>query len=112
VKIVATISTRSQSFTEATIVNLSEGGVGMRMSDERPGVSLSAGDEIHLRFSLPQGGQVLHTTGTVVWRTAQACGVRLSYIPDDERLALEQWLTACVERSLAELCERMRAVCA
>ena len=65
-------------------------------------MSLSAGDEIHLRFSLPQGGQMLHTTGTVVWRTAQACGVRFSYIPDDERLALEQWLTACVERSLAE----------
>jgi hypothetical protein len=61
---------------------------------------------------LPQGGRVLHTTGTVVWRTAQACGVRFSYIPDDERLALEQWLTACVERSLAELCERMRTVCA
>jgi DNA-binding NarL/FixJ family response regulator len=112
VKIVATISTRSQSFTEATIVNLSEGGVGMRMSAERPSVSLSAGDEIHLRFSLPHGGQVLHTTGTVVWRTAQACGVRFSSIPDDERFALEQWLTACVERSLAELCERMRAVCA
>ena len=33
VKIVSTISTRSQSFTESTIVNLSEGGVGMRMSD-------------------------------------------------------------------------------
>jgi DNA-binding NarL/FixJ family response regulator len=111
-QIVATISTRSRSFTEATIVNLSEGGVGMRMSAERPSVSLSAGDEIHLRFSLPHGGQVLHTTGTVVWRTAQACGVRFSSIPDDELFALEQWLTACVERSLAELCERMRAVCA
>ena len=36
---------------------------------------------------------------------------RAGYL-DDERFALEQWLTDCVERSLAELCERMRAVCA
>jgi len=48
----------------------------------------------------------------VVWRTVQSCGVRFNYIPEDERLALEQWLTGCVERSLAEICGRMRAACA
>jgi DNA-binding NarL/FixJ family response regulator len=112
VEIVATVSTRSQEFSEATIVNLSEGGAGLKVGSEVPASSLRAGEEISLRFPLPAAGQILHTTGTVVWRTAQACGVRFSYIPDDERFALEQWLTACVERSLAELCERMRVVCA
>ena len=112
VEIVATVSTRSQSFTEAAIVNLSEGGVGIKLGSNMPVSSLRAGEEINLRFSLPDAGQTLHTTGTVVWRTTHACGVRFSYVPDDERLALEQWLTGCVERSLAELCGRMRAVCA
>jgi response regulator RpfG family c-di-GMP phosphodiesterase len=112
VEIVATVSTRSQSFTEATIMNLSEGGVGIKLASNMPVSSLRAGEEINLRFSLPDAGQTLHTTGTVVWRTTHACGVRFSYVPDDERLALEQWLTGCVERSLAELCGRMRAVCA
>jgi len=112
VEIIATVSTRSQSYSEATIVNLSEGGVGLKMGSNIPASSLRAGEEINLRFSLPEDGQMLHTTGTVVWRTAQGCGVRFNYIPDDERLALELWLTGCVERSLAELCGRLRAVCA
>jgi Tfp pilus assembly protein PilZ len=75
-------------------------------------VTLSAGEEVDLRFALPDTHEILHTTGKVVWTTVHACGIRFSYIPDDERLALELWMTACVERSLAELCERMREVCA
>jgi DNA-binding NarL/FixJ family response regulator len=112
VEIVATVSTRSQAFSEATIVNLSEGGVGIKLGSNMPASSLRAGEEISLRFPLPETGQMLHTTGTVVWRTVQSCGVRLNYIPEDERPALEQWLTGCVERSLAELCGRLRAACA
>ena len=29
--------------------------------------------------------------GIVVWTTADLCGIRFSYIPDDERTVLEQW---------------------
>ncbi len=94
VEIVATVSTRSQEFSEATIVNLSEGGAGIKLVSNMPASSLRAGEEM------------------VVWRTVQSCGVRFNYIPEDERLALEQWLTGCVERSLAEICGRMRAACA
>jgi CheY-like chemotaxis protein len=114
VNIVASLCTRTQPFTEATVVNLSEGGVGLQIDphDDMAGVALGAGDEVDLRFALPETKEILHTTGRVVWTTTHACGIRFSYIPDDERQALEQWLTACVERSLADLCERMRAVCA
>jgi DNA-binding NarL/FixJ family response regulator len=112
VEIAATVSTRSQAFGQATIANLSEGGVGIKLGSNMPASSLRAGEEISLRFALPAAGQMLHTRGTVVLRTAHSCGVRLDYIPEDERLALEQWLTGCVERSLAELCGRMRAACA
>ncbi len=114
VNTVALISTRTQTFREVMLVNLSEGGVGLQIDpdidDER--VGLSAGEEVSLRFALPVSGETLHTTGRVVWTTARAAGIRFSYIPEDERSALEQWMTGCVERALAEMCERMRAVCA
>ncbi|MGD1078083.1 MAG: response regulator [Candidatus Sulfotelmatobacter sp.] len=114
VDIVASLSTRMEPFTEATVVNLSEGGMGLRTDShhEMMGVTLSPGEEVDLRFALPETDSILHTTGRVVWTTTQACGIRFSYVPDDERAVLEQWLTACVERSLAELCVRMRGVCA
>jgi hypothetical protein len=73
---------------------------------------LGVGEEVDLRFTLPDTDTTLHTSGTVVWTSATHCGIRFTHIPESERPALEQWLTACVERSLAELCERVRAVCA
>ena len=114
VNILATVSMRNQPFAEATVVNLSEGGVGIRTKphDDIAGVELSAGDEVELSFSLPETGDALHVAGVVAWRTASHCGVRFTHIPDDERVLLEQWLTECVERSLAELCERVKAACA
>ena len=114
VSILASVTTRTQPFAEAMIVNLSEGGVGLRTGaqDFIAGVTLSAGEEVDLRFALPETGDMLDIAGTVVWTTAEACGVRFRYIPEDQRTLLEQWLTECVERSLARMCERVRAACA
>lgn len=114
VNLAASIGTRAQPFAEAMVVNLSEGGAGLKLgSDHDPGgASPSVGEEVGLRFALPASDEAIQDTGTVVWRTAGYCGIRFSHIPDGERLALEHWLTACVERSLAEMCERLRAVCA
>jgi len=114
VEILASVRTHSQPCAEALIVNLSEGGAGLQAGaqDFIVGVSLSAGEEIDLRFGLPGTNEMLDVTGTVVWKTSDACGVRFRYIPEEQRLALEQWLTECVERSLAEMCERVREVCA
>ncbi len=114
VNVLTAVRTRTQPFAEATVLNLSEGGVGLRTSsdNEVAGVNLSAGEEVDLRFPLPETGDLLHATGTVVWKTASHCGIRFRYIPDAERVLLEQWLTACVERSLTELCERIQAACA
>lgn len=114
VEIVASVRTRTQPFGEAMIVNLSEGGAGLKTSpqDFVEGVALSAGEEVDLRFRLPGGGDMLDLTAIVVWATTEACGLRFRRIPDAQRLCLEQWLTQCVERSLAHQCERLRAVCA
>ena len=114
VRFVATLGTRTQPFAEALIVNLSEGGMALQTDprNDLTRVVLNAGEDVAVRFALPGTGQMLHTTGSVVWTTLHSCGVQFTYIPDDERAALQQWMTECVERSLAEVCERMRAVCA
>jgi len=114
VEILASVRTHTQPSAEALIVNLSEGGAGLQTGaqDFIVGVSLSAGEEIDLRFALPGTNEMLDLTGTVAWKTSDSCGVRFRYLPERQRLALEQWLTECVERSLAEMCERVCEVCA
>ena len=114
VQILASVATRTQPLGEAMVINLSDGGVGLQTSAQSyiAGVSVSAGEEVELRFGLPDAEATLQVTGTVVWTTATHCGIRFSYLAEDGRAALDQWLTQCVERSLAEVCERMREVCA
>ncbi|HEV2400460.1 MAG TPA: PilZ domain-containing protein [Candidatus Sulfotelmatobacter sp.] len=114
VQINASIHTRSHPVFEATIVNLSEGGVGVEINPKvfLSGMLPSVGEEIDLRFALPGTGETLDANGRIVWSTVWAFGVKFAYIPDAQRGALERWLTECVERSLAEMCERLRAACA
>jgi response regulator RpfG family c-di-GMP phosphodiesterase len=114
VAILASVSTRTEPFAEATVVNLSEGGAKLRTSAQEfvTGVSLSAGDDVELRFALPGTGEMLDISGTVVWATLDACGVRFRYISETPREALQQWLTECVERSISRVCERIRESCA
>ena len=114
VEILAAVRTHSQPCAEALIVNLSEGGVGLETGpqDFVEGVSVSAGEEIELRFALPETGEMVDVAGTVIWTTAEGCGVRFRYVPEKQRLVLEQWLTECVERSLARMCERVGEACA
>ena len=111
VHIVATMSRRNQPFAEAVVVNVSEGGAGLQ---REPGEyrSLSAGEELSLRFALPGENELLDISGIVVWVSASAYGVRFKYMPEHQRTALQQWLTDCVERSMTKLCERIRAACA
>lgn len=114
VNVVATLSSRSQPFAEVMIVNLTEGGAGLRLhaNDGAVGAYLNPGEEVDLRFDLPSSTDTLHPTGTVVWATSDHAGIRFTQIPESERALLEHWLTGCIERSLAEVCERLRAACA
>ena len=114
VEILAAVSTRTQPFGEATIVNVSEGGVKLRttVQDFVAGISLSAGDELSLRFTLPGCEEQFDLPGTVIWATAEAWGVRFGYTPEAQRTALQEWLTVCVKRSIARVCDRIREACA
>jgi CheY-like chemotaxis protein len=111
VSIVASISTRNQPLTNALIVNLGDGGLGLK-SDGGASHCPKVGEDVDIRFALPRTGEIMDLSGRVVWGTADSCGVRFNYVPDNQRQSLEQWLTACVERALSELCERIRMVCA
>jgi CheY-like chemotaxis protein len=112
--VLASVSTRTQPLGQATVINVSEGGIKLRTSahDFVAGVSLSASDELNIRFVLPGTEHMLDLAGTVVWATSDACGVRFGYVPDTQRTALQEWLTACVERSISRVCERVREACA
>jgi CheY-like chemotaxis protein len=114
VEILASVATRTRPFAEAMIANLSEGGAGLRTAAQEyvVGVTLSAGEEVNLRFALPGTEEMLDVSALVMWTTEDACGVRFRYIPEKQKVALQQWLTDCVERSLAEMCERVQSVCA
>lgn len=119
VTIAASVSTHAHPLFEATIVNLSEGGVAVEINPKAflAGTIPSVADEINLRFALPgsmpeETEEMLDITGRVVWSTVWKFGVRFSYIPDAQRTLLERWLTECVERSLAQLCEKIRTACA
>lgn len=114
VVVVASVSTRKQPYGEATIVNLSEGGVKLRNIGQEfvADISLGAGDDVSLRFALPNTGEMLDIEGRVVWTSADACGVQFRHIPEAQKAALEQWLTECVERQVSRICERIRAACA
>ena len=114
VNIAASVSTRKQPFAEVAVVNLSEGGARLHTmsASDAPG-TLNVGDEIDLRFALPETNEMLQCAGTVVWMsTTGDAGIRFTHIADHERQALEQWLTICVERSLAATCKRLQAACA
>ncbi len=114
VRLPASVSTRMRPFTPMMVVNLSERGMGLAITNDHGNLRHhpTAGDEIEVRFTLPKMDAGLHVTGRVVWTTSSHCGVRFSYVPEGDRQVLEQWLTECVERSLAETCERLRAACA
>lgn len=114
VNFAASVSTRDWPHAEVMVVNLSEGGVGIKLQpgEGRLRANLTAGEELDLHFALPESEATLCVSGTVAWTTAEHAGIHFRSMPDGDRLLLESWLTECVERSLAELCERLQGVCA
>lgn len=115
VKITASVSSRNLPLAQAVILNVGEGGVGLRMNTHPGlvGVRLSVGDQVSLNFALPGTAGLVHGTGLVVWANALGdAGVEFDFIPEVDRAHLERWLTNCLEQDVADLRDRMAAVCA
>jgi hypothetical protein len=104
INMVALVRTRSQACAAAMVVNLSDSGVGLRLQAEADSVVayLGVGEEVDLRFTLPDTEKTVETTGTVIWTSSSHCGIRFTRMNDREHYVLDQWMTACVERSLKE----------
>ena len=114
VNIPATARTRTQPCLEVMVANVSEGGAGIRLRANRhtEDPQLSVGEELDLCFALPESGDLLHATGKVMWTGEDCAGIRFTSIPESARLPFESWLTACVERTLSELSDRLKSACA
>jgi CheY-like chemotaxis protein len=118
VRIPAIAGTRDYPYGEVTIVNLSEGGAGVLLrgggleDDARTAFYVRVAEDVDLRFALPDSEAMIHCSGQVIWSAANAAGIRFTSIPESDRFLFESWLTECVERSLTEMLERLRAVCA
>jgi ActR/RegA family two-component response regulator len=113
VQIGTSLSGKNLPLARATMLNIGEGGVGLRLNLTGGKTFVSAGDQVELNFQLPETTQLIHGSGVVAWVNSDGdVGVQFRYIPEVERRPFEQWLTERLERSLAELRQEVAASCA
>jgi DNA-binding NarL/FixJ family response regulator len=107
----ATLGMRHNPALQATIVNLGEGGAGLRIiAHGRLGEGPAVGDAVTLSFVLPGTRCGVHAVGRVVWCTAAGgAGIEFTWISDAERIKLEEWLTQRLKSSVAELRDQLAA---
>jgi DNA-binding response OmpR family regulator len=73
---------------EARISDLSIGGLALHCT--RP---LKVNQQVMANFSLPNNHQLIHVTGSVVNANSTGrVGIRFSFVPEEERVLLENWL--------------------
>ena len=70
----------------ATVLNVSDGGIGFRA--DRP-IAQSG----KIRFSFPENGQQIETSGELVWTdpTKQIGGLSFGSLPEEERERIRRW---------------------
>jgi ActR/RegA family two-component response regulator len=99
----ASLSGKNMPLAHVTILNIGEGGVGLRVNRTGSKPLVSAGDPVELNFLLPETTHVIHASGVVAWASPDGnFGVHFRYIPEVERRGFERWLSDRLERSLAE----------
>lgn len=89
----------SQSNTPATVVDLSEGGVGVRS-----GAPLEQGTRCRLQLSAPDSNQVIDAACELAWNSAPHAGFRFSILTEKSSRQIKEWLTSsehAVEREPA-----------
>ena len=73
---------------EARISDMSIGGLALQCS--RP---LQVNQQVMANFTLPRTKHLIHITGSVVNANGTGrAGIRFSFLPDEERILLENWL--------------------
>jgi hypothetical protein len=92
-------------------VNISEGGMSLSML-----VSLVAGDNVHVQFTLPDHEATCSVESTICGSKRGHLGVRFVSISDEQKAELQIWLSQKLEETLpkfvagqfqkAELCAK------
>ena len=86
----ASIAHAGKEDAPATLVDLNEGGLGVRAEDRLP-----PSCKVYFQFSLPHNDSVVRLAGEVMWQDASGrVGIRFAQIPQGSRKVLQAWVQA------------------
>ncbi|HYE25239.1 MAG TPA: PilZ domain-containing protein [Clostridia bacterium] len=75
--------------TTATIIDLSEGGLGVFTPEP-----LTEDTEVFVSFELPSSGSIVRCVGKIVWSSGTGrAGMQITAIDEPDKRALTHWLT-------------------
>jgi Tfp pilus assembly protein PilZ len=78
-------------------VNMSEGGMAVNTF-----VPLTAGEDVRVRFTLPDHGEPFVAESRICWCTTGHLGVRFVSFSQEHSSALQEWLSRRLEEMLPE----------
>ena len=91
------IQRQSRQEVRCTSVNISGGG--MALSTQVP---LVPGENVHVRFTLPDHGGPVVAESTICWSKTGHLGVRFLSVSDEHKSELQVWLSQKLEQILPE----------
>jgi hypothetical protein len=115
VEIDACLSLRNLRGVQATMINLSEAGAGLRLKAHQnlSAADLPVGDSVRLTFRLPEIPDALQILCRIMWSTANGdIGLQFTWVPNADHTRLDNWLTRSLENSVAELRGQLAVACA
>jgi len=93
----SSINSDHETFTQAIMVDLNEGGMAIRCAE-----ALNAKDALSIRFTLPDSTEQITVTGEVAWQDRNGSfGIRFLDTPYASRRALKEWVSANTQKGEA-----------
>ncbi len=88
VHVPASIAYASKEDAAATVVEISESGIGIRTLDDLP-----KNGKVYFQFALPGQDSLIRLAGEVMWRNASGrVGVRFVNVPETSKKILRRWM--------------------
>lgn len=98
IKLRADVMLPGGEHVQAWVSNLSTGGISMLLPKSAP-----ATGSVRVRFSLPEGKQLIDAQGEIAWTEPEGglMGVRFQQVPAAAQKELDQWLSANLDKQPA-----------
>lgn len=121
VRIPAVIAVRDIRLQGATIVNISNEGLGVVLNGRGCAITaqLTTGTEVEFAFTLPETSTLVRGSGIIVWINREGAaglqfkdgnaGLQFQYLSRPDQSTLEQWVGMRFERELSRLLTACRA---